>query len=77
MADFETADLLSAFVKPGGSQIDPAMRLSPEFDLKSELLSGRADVLTKTGRAAFRDARTGTRTSCFYNYRPKQFCREL
>ena len=70
---FATADLLSAFLKPYGSAIDLTMRLSPEFDLKSELLSCRVKVLTKTDRAAFRDSRTGKHTSCFYNYLPKQF----
>ena len=70
---FDAADLLSALVKPGGSEIDLPMLLSPEFDLKSELSSGRANVLTKPDCAAFRDPRTVKNTSCFYNYSPKQF----
>ena len=38
---FRTVDLLSAFVKPGGSQIDRDARPSPDFWLKEELVSGR------------------------------------
>ena len=49
-----------------------ANRLSPEFDLKSELLSGRAKALAKTDFAAYRDSMTSGRTSRFYNWRPKQ-----
>ena len=56
---FATVDLLSVFVKPDGHQMDLTMRLPPEFDLKSELLSGRVEVLTKTDCAVFRDSRTG------------------
>ena len=70
---FATADLLSAFVNPDGSQMDMAMRLSPEFDLKSELLSCLSKVLTKTDCAAFRDSRTVGHTSRFYNYHPEKF----
>ena len=44
---FETIDLSSAFAKAGGPPMDLANRLSPEFDLKDELLSGRVKVLTK------------------------------
>ena len=53
--------------------MDLAMRLSPGFDLKSELLSGRVEVLTKTDCVVFRDSRTGKHTSRFYNFQPKQF----
>ena len=53
--------------------MDLARRLPPEFDLKSELLIGRAKVLTKTDCAVFRDSRTGKRTPCCYNYSPRQF----
>ena len=70
---FEAVDLRSGFVKPGGPQMDLAMRLSPEFDLTSELLRGRSKDLTKTDCAAFRDPRTGEHTSRFYNYFAKQF----
>ena len=45
---FETVDLLEAFVKPDGSAMDLTNRLSQEFDLKEELVSGRVKVLTKT-----------------------------
>ena len=65
---FEAVDLLSALAKQDGSEIDLAMRLSPEFDLKSELLSGRVRVLTKTDCAGWRDYRAGKHKSCFYNY---------
>ena len=44
---FGTVDLLDASVKPTWSPMDPTNRLSAEFDLKSELLSGRAKALTK------------------------------
>ena len=70
---FETADLTSAFAKPDGSQMDLTLRLSPEFDLKSELANGRAKVLTKTDCLSWNDLKTSKRTSCFYNYLPKQF----
>ena len=73
MEGFETVDLLPAFVKPGGSQVDLTMLLSPGFDLKSELLRCRVQVLTKTDCAVFRDSRTVKHTSCFYNYSTKQF----
>ena len=44
---FEAVNLLSAFVKSDGSQMDLTMRLSQEFDLKSELANGLAKALTK------------------------------
>ena len=47
MEGFAPAYLLSWFVKSDGSQMDLEMRLSPEFDLKSELLSGRVKAFTK------------------------------
>ena len=68
---FETVDLLSAFVKPGGSAMDLTHRLSPEFDLKEELLSGRVKVLTKTDRLVPRDKKS-KRKYCFYNWFSKQ-----
>ena len=68
----ETVDLSDAFVKLVGSAMDLSNRLSPEFDLKSELLSGRAKALAKTDFAAYRDSMTSGRTSRFYNWRPKQ-----
>ena len=59
MGGFETADLMSAFVKRDGSVMDLAIRMSPEFDLKSELSRGRVEVLTKTDCAALRDPERG------------------
>ena len=53
--------------------MDLARRLPPEFDLKSELLIGRAKVLTKTDCAALRYSRTGKHTSRFYNFPTNQF----
>ena len=44
---FRTGDLLSAFVKSGGPEIDRFARLFRDFDLKEELLSGRVKCLTK------------------------------
>ena len=38
---FRTVDLLDAFVKSDGSQIDRDARSSPDCDLKADLLSGR------------------------------------
>ena len=38
---FQTVDLLSAFVNPGGYQIDLDARSSTDFDLKADLLNGR------------------------------------
>ena len=67
------ADLLYAFVNPDGSQMDLAMRLSPEFDLKSELSSGRANVLAKTDCLPLRDSRTTKNTSPPYNYFQNQY----
>ena len=46
----QAVDLASAFVKPGGSQIDRDARFSPDFNLKEELLSGRVKGLSKTDR---------------------------
>ena len=47
---FQTGDLSSSPIKPGGSgdQIDLSTRSSGDFDLKAEFLQGRAKVLTKT-----------------------------
>ena len=47
---FQTADLLSAFVKTVDTdgKIDPEARSSTDSDLKAELLQGRVKVLTKT-----------------------------
>ena len=45
---FKTVDLLSAFVRSGGSEIDPTNRLSAVFGLKEELLRGRVMGLAKT-----------------------------
>ena len=53
--------------------MDLPSSLSPEFDLKSELLSGRAKVLIKTDGAAFRDPETTKHTDCIYNYSPNQY----
>ena len=69
---FGAADLLPAFAMPGGSPVDLENRPSPEFDLKSELLSGRATVLTKTDCLFYRDKKTSLRTSRFYNFPLKQ-----
>ena len=45
----QSAKLMSGFVKPGGSFCDQTLCLSPEFDLKSELMRGRIKALTKNG----------------------------
>ena len=42
-----TADLLPAFDKTDGSQIDPEARSSADCDRKSDLLHGRTEDLTK------------------------------
>ena len=60
---FQTVDLLSAFVKPDGSQIDRGDRLSPDFSLKEELLSGRVKVLTKTDGLEWRNKEASKHTS--------------
>ena len=70
---FDAVDLLPGLVNQDGCQMDLSMRLSPEFDLKSELLRCRAKALAKTDCAALRDSRAGKRTSRFYNYPPRQF----
>ena len=69
---FGTADLLDAFVKPDGSAKDLGNRLPPEFDLKSELLSGIVKVITKTDCLAYNDSMKLGRTSCFYNWFSKR-----
>ena len=56
---------MSGFVKPGGSFFDQTLCMSPEFDLKSELMSGRVKALTKTDFLVWRDLRTTKRKSCF------------
>ena len=65
---FRTFDLLSAFVKAGGSAMDLADLLSPEFDLKEELLSDRVKVLAKTDCLARHDKEASKHTSRFYNW---------
>ena len=60
---FRTFDLLSAFVKAGGSAMDLTHRLSPEFDLKEELLSGRAKVATEADCHAPHDKGASKHTS--------------
>ena len=62
----------SAIVKPGWYGMDLAKRLSPGFDLKEELLSGRVKILTETDRLAPHDKEKMKHTSCFYNWHPKQ-----
>ena len=69
---FGTVDLLSAFAKAVGSAMDLANRLSAEFDLKDELLSGRVNVLTKTDCLSHQDKEPSKHTSCFYNWFSKQ-----
>ena len=64
---FQTGDLLSAFVKPGGFQIGRRDRLSPDFCLKEELLSGRVKVLTKTDCLEWHNKEASRRKSYFYN----------
>ena len=44
---FQTADLLSAFVKPDGRPIGRYARSSRDADLREALLNGRVKVLTK------------------------------
>ena len=70
---FQTVNLLTVFVKPEGASLENDLRLSPEFDLKSELAHGRVKALTKTDCTVWHDSRTSKHTSCFYNYLPKQF----
>ena len=65
---FQTVDLLSAFVQAGGSAMDLDKRLSPEFNLNEELLSGRVKVLTKTDCLEWHSKEASNRTSFFYNY---------
>ena len=69
---FETADLFPGFVKPDGPAMDLSNRLPPEFDIKSDLLSGRAEALAKTDRLVFRDSKAAKHTSCLYNWPSKQ-----
>ena len=64
---FRTVDLLSAFVKPDGPQIDRGDRVSPDFNLKEELLSGRVKVLTKTDCLEWHNREASIHTSYFYN----------
>ena len=63
----QAGDLLSAFVKADGSAIDRDHRLSPWFDLKEELLSGRVKVLTKTDCLEWPNKEAANHTSYFYN----------
>ena len=67
-----SVNLLTGFVKPGGTSFEPNLRLSPEFDLKSELMNGRVKALTKTDFLGWQDSRTSKRTSCFI-ITPDQF----
>ena len=60
---FETFDLLFGFVKPGGHAADLSNRLSREFDLKSELLIGRAKALEETDCLFRHDSKTAKHTS--------------
>ena len=46
----QKVDLLRAFIKTDGSQIDIETRPSGDFDLKADLLHGRVKVLTQTDR---------------------------
>ena len=64
---FRTVDLLSAFVKPGGSQIDRDTRQSPDFSIREELLIGRVKVLTETDRPEWHNKEASKHTSYFYN----------
>ena len=74
---FQTADLLYAFVKTDVSQIDPDTRSSADLDLKTELLNGRAKVLTKTDCLERYCKEASKRTSYFYNSRPVAVSRKL
>ena len=65
-----TVNLLTGFVKPGGTSLENDLCLCPEFDLKSELRNGRVKALTKKDCLVWRDSRTTKHTSCFYNYSP-------
>ena len=67
---FHTADLLSAFVKSGWSQIDRDAREYPDFVLKAEILSGRVKVLTKTDFPEWLNKEANKHTSYFYNPPP-------
>ena len=60
---FGAVDLLSAFAKADGSAMDLTNRLSPEFDLKEELLSGRAKVATEADCHAPHDKGASKHTS--------------
>ena len=64
---FQTADLLSAFVESGGSQIGRDDRSSPDFDLTEGLLSGRLKGLTKTDRPGWNHKAANKHTDRFYN----------
>ena len=46
---FRATDVFSGFAKSGGFALGGNLRLSPDYNLKSELLSGRAMALTKNG----------------------------
>ena len=69
---FGAVDLLSAFAKADGSAMDLTNRLSPEFDLKEELLSGRVKFLTKTAFLAPHGKKMSKHTPCCYNWFSKQ-----
>ena len=61
----QSVNLLTDFVKPGGSSCDQNLRLWSEVDLKSELTNGRVKALEKTDCLAWRDSRKSKQTSCF------------
>ena len=65
-----TVNLLTGFAKPGGADLENVLFLCAEFDLKSELLGGRAKTLTETDFLVWRDSRTTKNTPCFYNNPP-------
>ena len=72
LAGFQTADLLSAFVTPGGPPLGRGGRLSPDFDLKEDPQFGRVNVLTNTDRPDRHNKVAPKHTSYFYNsHRPK------
>ena len=64
---FKTTDLLSAVLKADGSAMNLTNRLSQEFDLKDELLSGRVKGMAETDCLATHDKAASKRTSLFYN----------
>ena len=69
----QTADSMSDFVKPAGSPMGRYSRMSPDFDLKEELLSGRVKVLTKTNCPEWHNKGASKHPSYFYN----SFSRQL